>query len=396
MEDIEIERQIKNLQEDLANIPSHVFGEHLRCNRVDYIECTPSATEINYVTLMKECGVYDDILRLFHRLMHNASSLLRNMSTNDAEHYNSVLCKFIGGKRVNFSLGRQYESRCEAAAISFNAQGKFHDVMYRTLTDHSPRRHTKQYIKQVCAIRKRRAIKIGKGTKRRLHQTTATKDADYGPEAAHIVELTEEELNQKKIYFLEIVEINLEKIREIERTTIGQASNPKWLQERSIRLTASRFGEIIKMRATTSTTKKVESIISSKFTGNAATKYGIANEPLAISDFEKNTGMVVDSCGLFVCPDYGYLAASPDGIISHDSIIEIKCPYNLKNLDPIEGIENGILKYATVDEGNLNLNRNHNYYYQVQGQLNITGREHCYFVIWSQKGIIFEKVILIK
>jgi hypothetical protein len=38
------------------------------------------------------------------------------------------------------------------------------------------------------------------------------------------------------------------------------------------------------------------------------------------------------------------------------------------------------------------LKRTHAYYFQVQGQLLITGRQFCYFVIWTPKGLILEKI----
>lgn len=33
----------------------------------------------------------------------------------------------------------------------------------------------------------------------------------------------------------------------------------------------------------------------------------------------------------------------------------------------------------------------HDYYYQVQGQLRITNRKYCYFVVFTKKGLVFEK-----
>ena len=39
------------------------------------------------------------------------------------------------------------------------------------------------------------------------------------------------------------------------------------------------------------------------------------------------TGLNVVKCGLIMLENYHFLAASPDGLIDKDSIIEIKCPY---------------------------------------------------------------------
>ncbi|KAF0693152.1 Uncharacterized protein FWK35_00037847, partial [Aphis craccivora] len=34
----------------------------------------------------------------------------------------------------------------------------------------------------------------------------------------------------------------------------------------------------------------------------------------------------------------------------------------------------------------------HIYYYQVQGQLHITNRQFCYFIVWTPKGICVDKI----
>ncbi|KAK9752200.1 hypothetical protein QE152_g4425 [Popillia japonica] len=38
------------------------------------------------------------------------------------------------------------------------------------------------------------------------------------------------------------------------------------------------------------------------------------------------------------------------------------------------------------------LKQNNNYYYQVQGQLEVTNREYCDFVVWSPKGMLVERI----
>lgn len=56
------------------------------------------------------------------RLADNAHSLVQDMTTNPAECYNSVVSKFVGGKRGNFSLRGGYVARCNGAVISFNCK----------------------------------------------------------------------------------------------------------------------------------------------------------------------------------------------------------------------------------------------------------------------------------
>ncbi|KAF5281732.1 hypothetical protein FQR65_LT14572 [Abscondita terminalis] len=84
------------------------------------IALIPPENEVNKVPVMKDCGLYQDIQSCFARLTLNMHSLILNMDTNTAEHYNSIVCKFVGGKRKYYSLRRGYETRCEAAALSFN------------------------------------------------------------------------------------------------------------------------------------------------------------------------------------------------------------------------------------------------------------------------------------
>lgn len=53
-------------------------------------------------------------------------------------------------------------------------------------------------------------------------------------------------------------------------------------------------------------------------------------------------------------------------------------------------IEEALAKKDTclqIKNGEIKLKRNHSYYYQVQGQLNITKRSKCYFVVYINDSI---------
>lgn len=157
----------------------------------------------------------------------------------------------------------------------------------------------------------------------------------------------------------------------------NQSESDLWKVERSIRLilyTASNFGKVCKLRETTSRGNTVKRILYSTFSGNSSTNYGIENEPIARISFEKEINLKIKPTGLFVDKSYHFLAASPDGLIEDDAIIEIKCPYTIKDLTPEDSIQCGKLKFATVTDGKLKLKTNDKYYYQIQGQLYITQR----------------------
>jgi hypothetical protein len=98
------------------------------------------------------------------------------------------------------------------------------------------------------------------------------------------------------------------------------------------RLTAPLFGKICKLREKTSRVKTVNDILFGTFTGNAATRYGIANEIVAKEQLEVQLKIKILPSGLFFDINLPFLAAPPDGIIGDDSLVEIKFPANAKEL----------------------------------------------------------------
>lgn len=89
----------------------------------------------------------------------------------------------------------------------------------------------------------------------------------------------------------------------------------------------------------------------------------------------------IQPAGLFIDVELQFLAASPDGLIDTNALIEVKCPstMSISMMTPSEAIENGTLKWAYMKNGELYLKQN-NYFYQIQGQLHITQRLYAYFL----------------
>jgi len=116
-------------------------------------------------------------------------------------------------------------------------------------------------------------------------------------------------------------------------------------------------------------------------------RYGIENESIARNAVQENLRITIKPAGLFIHKTLHYLAASPDGLINEDSILEIKCPSSIKEYTPQEAVALKKLKCMTDCEGKLVLKKSDNYYFQVQGQLNIAEKKYCYFVVWTPKGI---------
>ena len=48
--------------------------------------------------------------------------------------------------------------------------------------------------------------------------------------------------------------------------------------------------------------------------------------------------------------------------------------------------------YFGLVDGDIQLATSHDYYFQVQGQLGVTGRKWCDFFVYTQKGFHLERI----
>ena len=169
-----------------------------------------------------------------------------------------------------------------------------------------------------------------------------------------------------------------------------QSKSNLWHIERQWRLTASKFGEICKATESKDLELLCQSLFDPPKLANAAVNHGKTYESIAIKRFEEQNSLSVSKIGLCVNPEFPYLGASPDGIISEDSILEVKCPFSGRNDTIVPGKLFPFLRY---DENNsISLRQNHNYYYQIIGQLAITKCKICYFFVYTLKDMFVERI----
>jgi len=117
-------------------------------------------------------------------------------------------------------------------------------------------------------------------------------------------------------------------------------------------------------------------------------KYDRENEETVRQELAANLKKEIKTCGLFIDSENPYLGAFPDGLIDEDGLVEIKCLLSAEDLTAEEAIKTLPRLRAIFDRNNKNkLNRNHKYFYQIQGQLNITKRDYCIFVLWTPKSL---------
>ena len=153
---------------------------------------------------------------------------------------------------------------------------------------------------------------------------------------------------------------------------------PEWFNARKGLVTASSVGAILGLSPYMKKADVMRRMIREyqglepEFTGNPATQYGTAFESIALADYSLEHHRV-HLCGFFKLNDW--MGASPDGLIGEDGIIEIKCPYSLRDGGEFKSI-----------------NEQPHYYSQIQIQLLCTDRKWCDFYQWSAHGSKLETV----
>ncbi|KAI5645811.1 yqaJ-like viral recombinase domain-containing protein [Phthorimaea operculella] len=322
-----------NMRKDLKNGPLHVFGKHDDCS--DYyckFKKSPvspeeeQAHDVDLVEKMKkeQTTVWALILAANEAVMSKAARLT-NATTNIAENFMSVINKFNCGKRINLCKGGSYQRRVQIAGLYQTAGYRWHTAAWRKSSPQSPGKHFLTYItrKEKCRIRQKAY------THKRLFIPKSKQpqpDEHYGPSAMDPAdEMDATELKRRCLEKLQEFQKSPDEIKAIELATIGQHDNDFYNMQRNDRLTASQFGMICKRRNNTPCHNHVKQILYKSNFSNCDTTYGQQNESVAKTIFAERHGKTVREAGLFIDEEYGFLGASPDGVIENEkAIVEIK------------------------------------------------------------------------
>ena len=151
-----------------------------------------------------------------------------------------------------------------------------------------------------------------------------------------------------------------------------------WFNIRIGKVTASRVADVLaKTKTGYSTTRDnyMAQLVCERLTGqkgesftNAAIQHGIETEAYARAAYEARHDVLVDEVGFVSHPTIEMSGASPDGLVGHDGLIEIKCPNTATHIETLlsESVPN-------------------KYYTQMQFQIACTGRKWCDFVSFDNR-----------
>lgn len=162
-----------------------------------------------------------------------------------------------------------------------------------------------------------------------------------------------------------------------------QQRTPEWFEARKNRVTGSSVGGVLGLSPFMTRSSVMRAMVRealgapSEFPDPAPppVAWGTAMEPQALLDYELETMHDVVETGFHAHDDW--LGASPDGLLGTKGVLEIKCPYGLRN-DP-----QPIFKSAAEQP---------HYAAQMQIEMFCTGRQWAHFFQWTPHGHKLEKV----
>lgn len=142
-----------------------------------------------------------------------------------------------------------------------------------------------------------------------------------------------------------------------------------WRLARAGKFTASRASDLMAKTKTGPSASRgnlIALLAVERITGqpvetyqNAAMQRGIETEAEARDAYSFALGVAVEEAGFIPHPDHGNVGCSPDGLVGHEGLVEIKCPASMaKHLDALR-------TGAHAKE----------YRWQLQHQLWVTGRK---------------------
>lgn len=154
-----------------------------------------------------------------------------------------------------------------------------------------------------------------------------------------------------------------------------------WYRARAGRITGSRFARAMAGRRSKDYCGLIDELAEERRRGrsvdggyvNSAMQWGIDHEEPARRWYGRLHGCRVDQVGFVVHPDFDYVGVSPDGLVAHDGLVEIKCP-QMKGFRQVIDSQKMPSRYR----------------WQVQGQLWVCQREWTDFVCFypPEQGVV--------
>lgn len=195
--------------------------------------------------------------------------------------------------------------------------------------------------------------------------------------------------------FMDFLSINESQCDIICAKTVHQGNSQFWFNQRAGRITASNFYKVCHMKETTDKTNTVKLLMNYCPMEHIPEQleWGHQKEIAAMELYfkklsSKHQELTVAESGLVINQTWPFLGASPDRIRSCNchgkTLVECKSLFSKRNLFPGIAASENLIKTTK----GFQLKEKTSWYYQIQGQMAITGIHHTDLVIYTNKGIL--------
>ena len=156
---------------------------------------------------------------------------------------------------------------------------------------------------------------------------------------------------------------------------MNEQGTEEWFAARLGKVTASRAADVMTKKGSAARANLSAQLVLERLTNtkgesfsSAAMQWGVDQEPFARAAYEAHSGVWVDTVGFVQHPTIERAGASPDGLVGHDGLVEIKCPNTATMID-------------TLLTGKVPSN----YATQMQMQMACTGRAWCDYAVFDSR-----------
>jgi len=156
---------------------------------------------------------------------------------------------------------------------------------------------------------------------------------------------------------------------------MDEQGTDEWFAARLGKVTASRAADVMTKKGSAARANLSAQLVLERLTNtkgesfsSAAMQWGVDQEPFARAAYEAHSGVWVDTVGFVQHPTIERAGASPDGLVGHDGLLEIKCPNTATMID-------------TLLTGKVPSN----YATQMQMQMACTGRAWCDYAVFDSR-----------
>ncbi|XP_047143880.1 uncharacterized protein LOC124817620 isoform X2 [Hydra vulgaris] len=234
---------------------------------------------------------------------------------------------------------------------------------------------------------------------------------------ANYKSLDNEQLNSFFDEKIKDLKLNSDDIVYVKEATRNQSLCDSWYQVRVGRITGSTLYQVFHARVETPPKSLILNICSEKNITiksppivwgreneeNALTLYtqlysdcNEAHNLLALSDIVIHQNLKVEKLGLCIDYEKPWYAASPDASVyctcCGHGVLEIKCPFSLKDKSLKEEILKDVFYVGLNTDGKYFLQKQHTYFFQVQLEMRVTGVSYCDFMVWTPSEFIVLRI----